>query len=140
MDDERRIDVDDRQAIERRIAEAKRSLSDHLAELGERLGEARRRFSLRDRVRSSPGLVLGGAAAIGLVLGLRRPVRVAVAPAPVRRRGLIDGLIHELVGSLLTAAVANAAGAIFQRPPDAGGPGTFHDHRRPGGRPYDPLS
>jgi hypothetical protein len=106
----------EREAIEQRLAEVKRSLSARWGEIEARVDRAQRTLAIRRHIREHLGLAVGVATTLGFLLGRRAPrSRMLVAapsasmiPAPARPRGAVG----VLVDSLLRAVITNAVGAI----------------------------
>jgi hypothetical protein len=131
---------EDREDIERRIAEAKRSLSSRLAELGDRLDRTRRTLSLRQKMEEHSWLILGAAAFAGLLLGRRGSRSAALEAANVRpSRGLLSAAAHQIVRSLITTAAASVAASFVKQQMEEGEVSdriVDPDHRTTGVRIY----
>jgi hypothetical protein len=117
----------ERESIERRIAEVKRSLATRLDMLGGRLNRARRAVAIKDRLREHIVPSMGVAAALGFLLGRRAARRAHVlalpgdirslpapTPAPVQRKSLIASALEAMVRSVAATVAATAATGLLK--------------------------
>lgn len=110
----------ERETLERRIADVKRSLAARLDALGGRMNRARRMLAVRQNLREHLGAAMGVAATIGFLLGRRavkhRPLLPGEIhiPPPAPQKSLTASVVESIIRSIAATIAAAAATGVMK--------------------------